>query len=93
VQITAIQLPSQNENCWLDGVLLAPRALVIYIVAVTGHPRSRSQLLAVLRAHEAELWAGGVETLTLFGSVARGDATSASDVDLAIRPSAGFSLE
>lgn len=36
--------------------------------------------------------ARGVETLTLFGSVARGDATSTSDVDLAIRPGAGFSL-
>ena len=27
----------------------------------------------------------------MFGSVARGDATGASDVDLAIRPGAGFS--
>jgi predicted nucleotidyltransferase len=53
--------------------------------------RSRSELLQVLRAHEAELRARGVETLTLFGSMARGDATGPSDVDLAIRPGAGFS--
>jgi predicted nucleotidyltransferase len=48
-------------------------------------------LLAVLRAQEAELRARGVETLTLFGSIARGDATGASDVDLAMRPGVGFS--
>jgi predicted nucleotidyltransferase len=45
----------------------------------------------MLRAHEAELRACGVETLTLFGSMARGDSTGESDVDLAIRPGVGFS--
>ncbi|MGH7086221.1 MAG: nucleotidyltransferase family protein [Acetobacteraceae bacterium] len=45
----------------------------------------------MLRAHEAELRARGVETLTLFGSLARGDATGASDVDVAVRPGVGFS--
>jgi uncharacterized protein len=58
---------------------------------MTDHPRSRAALLAILRAHEAEFRAQGVETITLFGSLARGDATDASDVDLAIRPGAGFS--
>jgi predicted nucleotidyltransferase len=58
---------------------------------MSGPSRSRSELLAILRAHEAELRAGGVETLTLFGSVARGDATGSSDVDLAMRPGVGFS--
>lgn len=58
---------------------------------MSGPTRSRSELLAVLRAHEAELRARGVETLTLFGSMARGDATGASDVDLAVRPGVGFS--
>jgi len=58
---------------------------------MTGPTRSRSELLALLRAHEAELRARGVETLTLFGSMARGDATGASDVDLAVRPGVGFS--
>jgi predicted nucleotidyltransferase len=48
-------------------------------------------LRAVLGAHEAEFRARGVETLTLFGSIARGDATGASDVDLAVRPGVGFS--
>jgi hypothetical protein len=54
-------------------------------------PRSCSELLTVLRAHEAELRARGVETITLFGSVVRGDETAASDVDLAVRAGEGFS--
>jgi len=58
---------------------------------MTGPTRSRSALLAVLRAHEAELRARGVESLTLFGSIVRGEATVTSDVDLAVRPGDGFS--
>jgi len=60
-------------------------------MAMADHSPSRSELLAVLRAHETELRAAGVETITLFGSVARDDATATSDVDLAVRPGAGFS--
>jgi hypothetical protein len=62
-----------------------------YIGDMTNHPRSRAELLAVLRAHEAELRARGVETITLFGSLARGNGNEMSDVDLAVRPSVGFS--
>ncbi len=40
------------------------------------------QVLSTLRAHEAELREAGVEQLSLFGSTARGDAGSESDVDL-----------
>jgi uncharacterized protein len=58
---------------------------------MTDRSRSCAELLAVLRAREAELRTQGVETITLFGSLARGEATDASDVDLAIRPSVGFS--
>jgi predicted nucleotidyltransferase len=43
---------------------------------------SREHILATLRAHEAELRAAGVVHLSVFGSVARGEATDASDVDL-----------
>jgi uncharacterized protein len=60
-------------------------------------PMDRPQVIAKLRAHEAELRAAGVERLSLFGSVARGDQTEISDVDLAIRLSpeaaaGGFSI-
>ncbi len=41
------------------------------------------QVIATLRAHEAELRASGIARLSLFGSVARGDAGTDSDVDLA----------
>jgi predicted nucleotidyltransferase len=40
------------------------------------------RILAILREHEPELEAAGVLHLRLFGSVARGDNTAASDVDL-----------
>lgn len=40
-------------------------------------------ILKRLRAHEAELRAMGIQRLSLFGSVARGEATRDSDVDLA----------
>ena len=42
----------------------------------------RDQVLQLLRDHEAELKAAGLIHLHLFGSVARGEETSESDVDL-----------
>ena len=45
--------------------------------------RNRDQLLAILRNHEPELRAAGIEHLSLFGSVARNDRNPTSDVDLA----------
>lgn len=58
---------------------------------MTRPKRSRAELLNLLRTHESELRAIGVETITLFGSMARQEATDSSDVDLAIRPGPGFS--
>jgi predicted nucleotidyltransferase len=40
-------------------------------------------VIATLRAHEAELRKTGIRHLSLFGSVARGDAAADSDLDLA----------
>jgi predicted nucleotidyltransferase len=40
-------------------------------------------VIATLRAHEAQLRKTGIRHLSLFGSVARGDAEANSDVDLA----------
>jgi predicted nucleotidyltransferase len=39
-------------------------------------------VIETLRAHEAELKAAGIVHLQVFGSVARGEATPESDVDL-----------
>lgn len=43
------------------------------------------EALTILRAHETELRALGIESLLLFGSMARGDATTTSDVDVVVR--------
>jgi len=58
---------------------------------MTRPTHSRAELLNLLRTHESELRASGVEAIMLFGSMAREEATSGSDVDLAIRPGTGFS--
>ena len=44
----------------------------------------RELAIAVLRAHEEELRRRGVRRAALFGSVARGSATAASDIDILI---------
>ncbi len=41
-------------------------------------------VIASLRAHESELRAIGIKRVSLFGSVARGDAGPDSDVELAV---------
>src|SRR5207253_1139995 len=42
----------------------------------------REEIIAQLRQHEADLKRLGVEHLYLFGSIARGEATEESDIDL-----------
>jgi hypothetical protein len=42
----------------------------------------KDRVIQTLRAHEPELRAAGIAHLRLFGSVARGEATDESDVDL-----------
>lgn len=42
----------------------------------------RNEVIRRLREHEADLRAAGVVKLCVFGSVARGDNTAGSDVDL-----------
>jgi predicted nucleotidyltransferase len=44
----------------------------------------RDRVIRVIRKHESELRALGVARLWLFGSLARGDATRDSDVDVLI---------
>jgi predicted nucleotidyltransferase len=53
----------------------------------------REQVIARLKAHERELRAAGVIELSLFGSVARGEATSGSDVDLAVKLDRGRPID
>jgi predicted nucleotidyltransferase len=44
----------------------------------------RDDVLALLAAHRDEIERFGVESLRLFGSVARGEAAAGSDVDLLV---------
>ncbi|MFL6232416.1 MAG: nucleotidyltransferase family protein [Thermoanaerobaculia bacterium] len=44
----------------------------------------RDDVLALLAAHRTDIESFGVESLRLFGSVARGEAASDSDVDLLV---------
>ena len=50
----------------------------------------RDYVIAALKAHEEELRRAGVLSVSLFGSVARGEG-SAHDVDVAVRLSENFS--
>lgn len=43
---------------------------------------NRDEVISTLRAHEPELKAAGIVRLAVFGSVARGDNSPESDVDL-----------
>ena len=44
----------------------------------------REQVIVTLRAHEQELKSAGIVRLSLFGSVARGEDTADSDLDLLV---------
>ena len=44
---------------------------------------NRDTIVATLRRHRLDLQGLGVESLALFGSMARGDGDAASDIDLA----------
>ena len=46
---------------------------------------NRDAALRIIRQHESELKALGIESLSLFGSMARGEAADTSDVDVAVR--------
>lgn len=50
----------------------------------------RDQIIATLKVHERELRAAGVISVSLFGSVARGE-SPANDVDVAVRLGRDFS--
>jgi predicted nucleotidyltransferase len=58
----------------------------------TTHPIDRETVLAKIREHKDELGAMKVQAVYLFGSVARGEATADSDIDLLVDIERPFSL-
>jgi putative addiction module CopG family antidote len=60
--------------------------------ATAEKPPEKRQVAAAIRAIEPELRASGVKGLRIFGSVARGDATAESDVDVLIEVDPKFGL-
>ena len=52
---------------------------------------NREQIVSTLRAHETELKAAGVLSVSIFGSAARGENLADSDVDIAVRLGENFS--
>jgi hypothetical protein len=61
---------------------------------MTVEAMDKSTVIAKLRQNEPELKAAGIIRLSLFGSVARGDASAKSDIDLMAEfdPARQFSL-
>jgi len=53
---------------------------------------TRDDIIRILSDHRAELECMGVKSLSLFGSTARGEATTTSDVDLLVEFAAPVGL-
>jgi predicted nucleotidyltransferase len=79
-----------------SGCLSAPFSVAIVGWVACGRElckigsMERDHAIAALKAHEQELRTAGVESASLFGSVARGE-DSANDVDVAVRLGENFS--
>ena len=72
----------------------APAPAPAPVPAPAAAPPDRERIVRLLRAHESDIRGRGVTRLALVGSLARGEATAASDVDLLvdIQPGRKFSL-
>ena len=58
------------------------RALSLWAWLCQNRAMDKDHVISKLKAHEQELRAAGIVHLSVFGSVARGQASSQSDVDL-----------
>jgi hypothetical protein len=63
---------------------LVNRLVDEFVAKAERRPPQLAEAVQRLRAHHQELRRRGVRALFVFGSVARGDATPASDIDLAV---------
>jgi uncharacterized protein len=83
--------PSRRHGSRLPPVVLPkrksgfsyPRCLCTALMIATNETAAE-EVISLLRTHAAELRAAGILHLSLFGSVARGEARADSDIDLAV---------
>ena len=59
----------------------------------TAEAVTAEKVIAILRAHEPWLRAAGIRTLSLFGSVARGEARPDSDIDIMVEIAPDFPMD
>ncbi|MDZ7629060.1 MAG: HigA family addiction module antitoxin [Parvularculaceae bacterium] len=90
---TLFGLPAKNLlEAQLESDLIAARKKLRAERRGALSAPQRGSVLRRLRSERAQLTADGVEALYLFGSVARGDAAAASDVDLYFIPTKDASI-
>jgi uncharacterized protein len=64
-------------------MLANERIPTVFLACYSVLMHTAERVIATLRAHEAELRQAGLRSLSLFGSVARGETETDSDIDLA----------
>jgi hypothetical protein len=79
------------EAAVAEKMKLVAQAILHDSEAVHRTNMTREEILGILRDREAELRGLGVEHVSVFGSAARGDSRTMSDVDLTVRLKPGFS--
>jgi predicted nucleotidyltransferase len=77
--------------CTLANAWSANRCLTSANDPPDNSSMERDRILATLRAHENEFRSRGIQSLSLFGSLARGDNRPDSDIDVAVRLGGEFS--
>lgn len=83
--------PRRGLTCG-DTYLDEPSSGKLAIMSGTAPTMDEAAATAVerLRAHEKELRALGVRSLSVFGSIARGDGCASSDIDVGVRLGSEF---
>jgi predicted nucleotidyltransferase len=73
-----VQPAPYSARALANAILLSTKGLM-----AIGEPITAAEIIGILRMHEAALRAAGIRALSLFGAVARGEARTNSDIDLA----------
>jgi uncharacterized protein len=71
------------RSCCYSLMLAVERIPTAFLACYSVLIHTAERVIATLRAYEAELRQAGLRSLSLFGSVARGETETDSDIDLA----------